>query len=724
MPAGFKIADAFVEVTADAGPAGKQIQADVGKASDKAGSEGGKKLGGKLLGAFAALGIGAAIGKSLMAGMDVQAGQSKLSAQLGLTKTEAGVVGKAAGKLFSGGYGTGIDQINEAIASVVQNVGGMRDASSQDLEKIGGKALNVANIFDQDLGGVTRAVGGLMKTGLAKNADEAMDIVVAGFQRGANKSDDFLDTLNEYGVQFAKMGIDGAQATGIIQQGLQAGARDGDLVADSIKEFSIRAVDGSKTTAEGFKMLGLDGAKMGAAIAKGGDSANGALSTTMDRLRGIKDPVIQAQAASALFGSQAEDMGAALLAIDPSTAVAGLGEVAGAADTAGASFNDNAKANMGTFFRQLQGGATAVIGGVLIPALTSLSGMLSGSVGPAFSMAGGVIKSTTGWLQEHSGLVKGVMVVLGPAVGAYVLWTGAIKAWALVTRGAIAVQLGFNAVMAANPIMLVVIGLGLLVGGVILAYNKVGWFRDMVDGAFRLIGGAAKWLWTGAIKPAFDGIMGAIGFVGRGYIGLWNNVVGPVIRAMVGGFLNLVSTIVHGAANAFGWVPGLGGKLKGAAAAIDRFKDDANGALARVTRRIDIGADVTRARQSISGLIREIGSRTAYVRVATLGPSGPTGGRQAFAKGGFPSDGEFTVGEEGPEIMRKRGSHLEVLSNRQSHRKLDAMASQLSAPRSGLTIGTLHVTIDGADIRQAGQLFDMIEEAAVAAGTGANREIL
>jgi hypothetical protein len=51
----------------------------------------------------------------------------------------------------------------------------------------------------------------------------------------------------------------------------------------------------------------------------------------LDRLRAIKDPVKQSQAAVQLFGTQAEDLGKALYALDPSKAAAGMNKVAGAA---------------------------------------------------------------------------------------------------------------------------------------------------------------------------------------------------------------------------------------------------------------------------------------------------------------------------------------------------------------------------------------------------------
>lgn len=60
-----------------------------------------------------------------------------------------------------------------------------------------------------------------------------------------------------------------------------------------------------------------------------------------------------------------------------------------------------------------------------------------------------------------------------------------------ITTAMTAAQTGLNVAMTANPIGLIVAGLVLLVGGLILAYQKVGWFRAGIDA-----------LWAG-IKTGF-----------------------------------------------------------------------------------------------------------------------------------------------------------------------------------------------------------------------------
>jgi hypothetical protein len=102
-----------------------------------------------------------------------------------------------------------------------------------------------------------------------------------------------------------------------------------------------------------------------------------------------------------------------------------------------------------------------------------------------------------------------------------------------------------NLVMSLNPLGLVVLAIAAVIAVVIVMYNKFKWFRDFINV-----------VWTG-IKAAFA-----------------NGV-----KIVVNVFLGLVSAIIHGAANAFGWIPGIGGKLKTAAAAFDAFKDKVNRSL-------------------------------------------------------------------------------------------------------------------------------------------------
>lgn len=297
---------------------------------------------------------GIALGAALVEAIDLSGSRGKLQAQLGVTADESKRIGDVAGKLFANAYGNSMEDVNGAVTAVIRNMDGMKTASSAALEEATGRAITLSEVMGEDVGKTTEAVSQLMRTGLAKNSKDAFDILTRGAQLGVDKSHDLLDTFIEYPVQFKKLGLDANVAMGILNQGLQAGARNSDLVADALKEFSIRAVDGSKLTAKGFDMVGLSGDVMAERISKGGKSAADALALTLKQLRAIPDPVMRSQAAVALFGTQAEDLGDALLAIDPTTAVKSLGKVSGAADAAGKALGETAASRMESFKRSVE----------------------------------------------------------------------------------------------------------------------------------------------------------------------------------------------------------------------------------------------------------------------------------------------------------------------------------------------------------------------------------
>lgn len=463
------------------------------------------------------VGAGLALGAGLVGALDVSKGQAKLAAQLGLTEKESKRVGDVAGKVFAGAYGESMEQVNQAVSSVVQNMSGMRTASSAALQETTQRALTLADVMGEDVSRVTATVSTLMKTGLAKNSQEAFDVITRGSQLGADKQKDLLDTLNEYPVQFQKMGLSAQQATGLLVQGMQAGARDSDIVADAIKEFSIRAIDGSKLTGEGFKALGLNADLMASKIAKGGKSSTEALDLTLDRLRGIKDPVDRSRAAVALFGTQAEDLGQALFALDLDTAASGMGKVAGAADKAAATMGESASAKIETFKRTLLTTFVNVLGNTVLPKIQAFIDFLQRmGVTPSGIIAVGA---------AIAGLALSVKIV----TGAVALYNAALKVQAAASKVAAAATWLFNNALKANPIGIVVTILAALVAAIVLAYNKSETFRNIVQAAWRGIQQAVSVAWNSVIKPAFEAIKSfVINELAPRFLWFHKNIVVPV----------------------------------------------------------------------------------------------------------------------------------------------------------------------------------------------------
>lgn len=161
--------------------------------------------------------------------------------------------------------------------------------------------------------------------------------------------------------------------------------------------------------------------------------------------------------------------------------------------------------------------------------LTEKVDALAASVAPAAAaitegLVGG-IKSAFTWMQTWWPLIATVAA----GIAGYALVIGTIRVatglWA-------AAQWALNAAMNANPIGLIVAAIAALVVGLVLAYNKVGWFRTAVDATFNgikfvvgvvvswfqntfmpvintvltAVGGFFKWLYNSVIKPVFNGI--------------------------------------------------------------------------------------------------------------------------------------------------------------------------------------------------------------------------
>ncbi|MFF1498712.1 phage tail tape measure protein [Streptomyces sp. NPDC058316] len=556
----------------------RQITGPAGAAGQRAGRDSGSGflsgIGGVLKAGVAGVAAGAGVlfAAGFAKAVEQDKSNAKLGAQLGISSKESARLGKIAGSVYSKGYGESIGQINDSLKALAQNGVAAVNAPKKDLAALSKSALNLAETFDADVGDSAKAAGQLIKTGLARDGKAAFDLLTRGFQSGADKAGDFLDTINEYSTQWRKAGIDGATGIGLINQALRAGARDGDVAADAIKEFSIRAVDGSTTTASGFKALGLNADDMAGKFAKGGKAANGVLDLTLDKLRGIKDPVRQSQIAVELFGTQAEDLGAALLAMNPSTAAAGLGKVGGAADKMGKTLHDTATNDIEVFKRQALQGLATVADKYALPAVARLGRFLNEDVLPPTKAVGAVMISTlvpavkgtasafaagAQWVQDYGAwlLPLGVAVgglaltmgasaiATGAATATFSIYRGVILATAAVTRGYAVAQGILNAVMNANPIGLIITGVAALATLLVVAYKKSDTFRGIVQATWAGIQSGWSALWDTVLKPGLSALMTALRAVGSAASWLWSTVLSPVF-GFIGTAARILATAV------------------------------------------------------------------------------------------------------------------------------------------------------------------------------------
>jgi phage-related minor tail protein len=432
------------------------------------GSKGGAV--GVALAAAAALGLGAgaALADQVLAGFDTKRGIGLVQAKLGVDEVTMKTIADAAGKAYAGNFGESLESNLDTARAAIQSGLIGSDASAEDMAALIGQLDTVSNVLGEDVPAAARAAQQAVTTGLAPNATAAFDLIVKGQQNGLNVSEDWLDTLNEYGTQFRKLGLDGPEAMGLLSQAVKAGARDTDVAADALKEFSIRAIDGSEATGDAYTKLGYDNQQMldiMNALAGGGKPAHDALGKVLTDIRNLKDPLQQSQVAVGLFGTQAEDLGAAFNSFDLSTATTQFGNVAGAAQKAADAAGGGAANSIETLRRSVE---------------TSISGMqlkLADAFGPF----------VTEWAQSlssHQGQITGFFVTVGAvgtkAVGGILIAVGEFLSGLSNINNAVAdfvkvVTNGFGATLTAAAAVADAFG----AGGV--AANIRG-FRDEING--------------------------------------------------------------------------------------------------------------------------------------------------------------------------------------------------------------------------------------------------
>lgn len=623
-------------ITSGMNTANRQIVAaaeDTGKKAGDRLSDGIKK-GAAAAGAAA----GAALAVAAVDAIGREAETDRVAAALGLTSEEAGRAAEVAAEVYKNAWGASTAEAAAGVKAVMEQIGGMRTASSADLQATTEHAMALATTFQVDVAQAAASVGTMMKTGMAADAQQAFDIITAGFQAGVDKRGDYLDTLTEYSTLFRNLGIDGATATGMLAQGLANGARDADKVGDALKELSIRAVDGSNTTREAYANLGMDADTMAARFAAGGASASGALADVLDGLRGMEDPVAQTATAVGLFGTQAEDLGAALYSLDPTTAVQSLGQVEGAAAQMATTVGDNTATKIEAAKRSIQDLGLSVVEhtgplGAFAAALGSFAPAAMGVLGPLAMMTsawgattGAIVKNTAAWVANAAAQVASKVASLA-MVGVSLVVRAATAAWT-------AVQWLLNAAFLANPITWIVLAVVALVAAIVLAYKNSETFRNIVQKVGQIAAAAFGWI-VDAVKKVGEWIGKVFGWVRDN----WSKI-GLILTGPIGWAVKWITGNWDKVMGFFKAIPGkLGELFKGVVNAITFPFRTAFNAISKLWN-----STIGKLAWTIPDWVPGVGGKTiAAPKLPEL---------QGLATGGTVTRaGAFLVGEAGPEVV-------------------------------------------------------------------------
>jgi TP901 family phage tail tape measure protein len=313
------LADAVVRLSADA----TQLNKDLSKAETQTtsffksfGSKANLLMAGAIAGgAAAATGALIQVGKTAVnVAFEMDNLERSFEQTLGVTTERAQQLGDIVQDVYVRGLGDSLTQVGEAVEAVNLGLGDL-GIDDTGIEQITGDVLLLSDAFGVDLNEAVRTTSILMKTGLAKDSQEALDIMTAGFQNGLNVSDDLLDTLNEYSEDFARMGLTADETLGILNAGLDAGVLNTDKIADAMNEFGIRVKEAD--IVENIGEINTEMSELLASFQRGDISEFDLFTTAISLLEEIEDPIERNTIGVMLFGSMWEDLGAdAILALN------------------------------------------------------------------------------------------------------------------------------------------------------------------------------------------------------------------------------------------------------------------------------------------------------------------------------------------------------------------------------------------------------------------------
>lgn len=410
--------------------------------------------------------------------------------------------------------------------------------------KLGIDSVKAASDAQQSLGATETVFGKSADTIIKKSNDAAKAVGLSANQ--------YRENANLIGSLFSNKGLKGnelaRQTDLVIKKGADLSATFGGSASDAVEALS----SAFKGEFDPIEKYGIS-IKQSTINTEAAALAHKKYGKDLDKLSTAQQNSIQRQATMNLINKQsAKSQGA----FQKET-----GTLAHQQQVLGAQF-ENIKAKIGAVLLPILTKAFSYLNDTAIPAAEDLAASLKDNLADAveflkdvFDKIQPVLQKVIDFIKNNPETVKTFAIALGILTGAVLLVTGAVAA--------------FNAILAINPITLIVVGLAALAAAFVYAYKKSETFRKIVDTGWSLLKKAFQVFWA-IVKPIFklwiDEIK-AVAAIGKW---LWNGIFQPVFKFIVGGVADVLrgfAKMLHALSHVpgFGWAGDLANKLDGAA---------------------------------------------------------------------------------------------------------------------------------------------------------------
>lgn len=148
-----------------------------------------------------------------------------ISATTGLVGEELEAMGDVLENVYGANFGESMEDVAAGLSEVYRSTG----LVGAELEETTKAAYALSDTFGYDVAESARAAKAMM-TNFGISGEEAMGLIAAGAQNGLDYSGEMIDSINEYSVQFSKLGFSADDMFNIFQQGADSGAWNLDKV--------------------------------------------------------------------------------------------------------------------------------------------------------------------------------------------------------------------------------------------------------------------------------------------------------------------------------------------------------------------------------------------------------------------------------------------------------------------------------------------------------------
>lgn len=408
----------------------------------------------------------------------------------------------------TGNIATGIAGVIKAFLPFVPTVvGGIQKATSAFATW--GKGLSGSQGFKDFIAYVQTNAPKIIT--IISNVGTVIGKLLQGAPSAGSGALDMLVSLTDW---LARLSPGQLQAVALGIAGIWAAFKGWKIITTAVDGVK-KGIQTASTIVEGSKKAW---SKLRDAASGAADAARKAASRISSAAKGIASGA--GKAGTAVWsGIQTAASKAASVARSAGTAIAGAARTAGAAAARGGA--------------AVWSGIQSAAGRAAAAARTAGTAIATAARTAATAALGlGKVALEYGRIALQAGIARARMLLAAAAQGVV---KAATIAWA-------AAQRILNLALSANPIGLIITAIGLLVAGLIYAWNNSETFRTVVTAAWEGIRTAVSTAWTTVIQPALKALWAFIqNTLAPGFKWLWNSIIVPA--------WNGISTVVAAAWN-------------------------------------------------------------------------------------------------------------------------------------------------------------------------------